>query len=498
MNNTNSSPSSKRGIPLDRQFTREHVNNLLCNIIGKTLGEIDVKGVLDDAVRTRPDKVVRGIAGDIIELSVLGCKRDSRPEPDIWVDNEKTELKTTGLLKTNKDNCSEYQAKEPLTITGVSPDLLKIETFENSRFYHKIEHLLFVFYHYALSSTARNSDDYRSFPILGHMFWGVKDEHLETLRNDWLLVQNFVRHFDFANEEERHKLKNNLLLIDYSSPHQPRFRFKRSFVSTIVDTFLKKRTLSILPQKITKFSDIDEKCHRFTEQHKGKTLGQLCDELNINITGKDACQRLIIKMFESNARSLNQIQDFSEIGLVAKTIILTSEGKRTEDMKMFKVDFDEWCSPNTVFKENENTADGLFETDYSDAYSFFAEQSFIFIVFEEPCRGSNIPLHECKFKGFKRFTFTESFINNDVKKTWDEVRRLVINKELIEEDKGRGKAPNFPKSSNNIVFLRGSGTNSLDRKKRLLDWGIDIEMYVQYVWVKGDYIVSRLNTIPYL
>ena len=139
MNNTNSSPSSKRGIPLDRQFTREHVNDLLCNIIGKTLGEIDVKGVLDDAVRTRPDKVVRGIAGDIIELSVLGCKRDSRPEPDIWVDNEKTELKTTGLLKTNKDNSSEYQAKEPLTITGVSPDLLNVSSNFASADFRKIK-----------------------------------------------------------------------------------------------------------------------------------------------------------------------------------------------------------------------------------------------------------------------------------------------------------------------------------------------------------------------
>ena len=192
MNNTSSVLFQEENICLDRVFTRKQVEDLLSAVRGKTLHEADVNGVLDEAVRVRPDKVVRGIAGDVIEVSVLGCRRDSRPEPDIWVDNIKTELKTTGLVKPKNDSQREYEAKEPLTITGVAPDILKGEIFEDSRFYHKIEHLLFVFYHYCLSSTAYNSGDYRSFPILGHMFWDVTDEHLETLKNDWQLIQDFV------------------------------------------------------------------------------------------------------------------------------------------------------------------------------------------------------------------------------------------------------------------------------------------------------------------
>ena len=61
------------------------------------MGEADVMGVLNDAVNRRPDKVVRGVAGDVIEVSVLGCGRDCHPEPDILVDGIRTELKTTGL-----------------------------------------------------------------------------------------------------------------------------------------------------------------------------------------------------------------------------------------------------------------------------------------------------------------------------------------------------------------------------------------------------------------
>ena len=167
-------------------------------------------------------------------------------------------------------------------------------------------------------------------------------------------------------------------------------------------------------------------------------------------------------------------------------------------MKLFKVNFDEWCDPTTTFKEQEDTQGELFESNYSQMYSYVSEQMFLFIVFEEPYKGQNIPLEECKFKGFKRYTFNEHFINNDVRGTWEEVRRLVLNKELVEIKKGRGLSPNFPKCSDNIVFLRGSGENSLDKRKILENWGIDINMYYQYVWIRGDYIVSQLKDIQYL
>lgn len=330
----------------NRVFTREQVESRLTAVRGRTLGEIDVCGVLEEAVKHRPDKVVRGIAGDVIEVSVLGCGRDSKPEPDITVDGVKTELKTTGLQKPYGNRERQFEPKEPLTITNISAETLKYEKFENSRFYHKIEHILFVFYHYTLSKTAVNSADYRSFPVLGHMFWEITPIDIERLKSDWLQMQEFVRHHDFMDENERHRLKQNLLLIDYSSPKQPRFRLKKAFVTTIVDTFLQQRSLEVLPDQITKFSDIDQKCHLFTQQYKGKTLAELCDILGVEISGKDACQRIIVKMFGGHASSINQIKDFCEIGLVAKTIVLTSDGKRTEDMKLFRVDFDEWCNLN--------------------------------------------------------------------------------------------------------------------------------------------------------
>lgn len=488
----------------NRVFTREEVDQLLSAVRGLTLGQADVRGLIDIAHAANDEKVQKGIAGDIIELSVLGCdKRDSKQEPDIEVDGILTELKTTGVRKKKKSD--EFSAKECITITAVSPKQIVNEQFETSHFLNKIERLLFVFYHFTLTGSAKNSLDYKQFPILGHLFWQANPSDLEKLRNDWLLVQDFCRHHKFNEEEPRKELERNLLLMNYSSPDSPRFRFKTSFASSIVNDFLGLQKLETLPRPISRYADFDAKCHAFTETYRGKSLGEIGERLGINVgQDKDSCQRIIVKMFGGEARSINQIRDFQEMGLAAKTIILTSEGKRTEDMKLFQIDFEEFFNPNVTFKEIIPAEDEIFtETPaYSKMYAYFAEQNFVFIVFREPRKpvriegkDEKIPLSECIFEGFKRFSFNEHFIDTEVKRCWNDARALVFNHTLREVN----NAPNFPKSSDYTVFFRGSGKNADDRKDRLKEsWDIDIPMYLQCVWIKGLYIVNALDPVPYL
>lgn len=494
----------------ERIFTREKIDRLLDEAKDHTLGEVDTIGLIDAAYFANPGKVQKGIAGDVIEVSVLGCGgRDSHPEPDITVDGVRTELKTTGVVTPKKLASSEFEAKEPLTITGVSPRTIIGETFDDSRFWHKINHLLFVFYHYHLSVSAKNSLDYKSFPILGHMFWEVPEDDREKLRNDWLAVQKFIRLHSFDDEVERHRLKENLLLMDYASPKQPRFRFKRSYVTTIVEQFLWNRQYEALKTPIGRFTDIDSKCHDFTAQFRGKSLMEISSRIGISVpSGKDSCQRLIVNLFGSEARSINQIRDFQEIGLVAKTIVLQANGRPTEDMKLFQLDFDEFFNPAITFKENPMEEESLFEdAGYSEIYSYFAEKSFIFILFREPRvprkkedgKKESIPLSECLFEGFKRYSFKDHFIDTEVFRCWNDARTLVFTGALEEEKNGRGYAPNFPKSSDHIVFFRGSGQKVTDRRLRMKQtWGIDIPMYLQSVWIRGGWIVEELNSVNFL
>lgn len=108
-------------------FHKEELKEILDYCINKTLGEVDVNNVFD---KTKKHPKITGIAGDVIEQSVLGYPADTRQEPDLDVDGVKTELKTTGLKYINKN--TKLVAKETVSITAVSPDTIVNETFDDS------------------------------------------------------------------------------------------------------------------------------------------------------------------------------------------------------------------------------------------------------------------------------------------------------------------------------------------------------------------------------
>ena len=84
----------------DRKFTKEQVYTLLEGAKGKTLGEVDKS---HQFARTLESKKITGIAGDVIEQSVFGYKKDSKQECDIEIDGVLTEVKTTGVRVPKRD-----------------------------------------------------------------------------------------------------------------------------------------------------------------------------------------------------------------------------------------------------------------------------------------------------------------------------------------------------------------------------------------------------------
>ena len=98
--------------------------------------------------------------------------------------------------------------------------------------------------------------------------------------------------------------------------------------------------------------------------------------------------------------------------------------------------------------------------------------------------------------------FNEEFIETEVKPVWERIKDLIVNEKLediiIYDKYGQPRknnsgnimsAPNFPKSSEGNVFVRGTSSTS-DNKPLTLN-GID--MYRQQIWVKGLYMVEKLN-----
>lgn len=468
--------------------------------VGKTLGEVDSAHVFDIA-KTKPK--VTGIAGDVIEQSVIGYPANSDQEPDLVIDGVEVELKTTGIRQSKKGEG--YEAKEPMSITAVSLDTIATENFESSNFWHKLEHMLIVYYLYDSPSTVKAAE-YASFPIKGYQLHEFDKEEIETLKSDWTLVRDFIKTIQdqHSDEEERRALypklssalRKDLLLIDTAPkyPHPPRFRLKRSTVTSLVrknfGTGYKQ-----LPQKYTSYAAIDFELHKIAARFVGQTLGDMASELNVPFdpskNNKNLAEMCVTRAFGSEGK-MGNIELFAKIGLKPKTVALTEKGARTEDMKLFDIDFDE-------FYEDIDFTSSLF-------HEFFSNNQLLCMVFEEP--NAQAPLTENKLLGFKRVSFDDDFIDSEVYHVWTRIRDLIRNNQLVDvvvTDKKTGmpkvnatgivsSAPNFPKSREGKVFVRGTGTDSTKKPLRING----VNMYRQQIWVKGSYIANRISSEPWI
>lgn len=489
---------------MNRTFTRQELDEILSSVTNKTLGEVDVNKVFEKAIG-KPK--ITGIAGNVIEQSVLGYPADNKQEPDLIVDGVHTELKTTGLRKPkkleNSDDDRDFIAKEGVSITAVSPEDITSQDFENSYLWHKMEHMLFVFYHYD-SYQVVPAYDYAMFKILGHHFYEFSEDDKEIIYNDWKIVRDKVEEIQNTsiNPKDEYptltKLRSELMYFDLAPKNSPRFRLKKDVANGIIGEFFDKK-LEKLQKKITSYSQLDQLLHNFTELYKGKTLKDIALDLRVELpkaVNKNIVERIITKFFGSEKQKLRQIDIFSKIGLIPKTIVLNPNGGRTEDMKFDKIDFEEWFVDGEEFEE-------------SYLYDFFYNHQFLFAIFKESQKDS--PLLENQFMGFKRYSFTEDFLENELKPYYNELKRLIVSKEIREEPviyktgarkgepiinpNGNIKTEiNFPKSKDYLVFTRGSGVDSSKKPVELNG----VKMYAQYFWIKGKWIVEELENVQYI
>ena len=261
---------------------------------------------------------------------------------------------------------------------------------------------------------------------------------------------------------------------------------------------------------------------KFTENYKvkhnvdaGKNIRQLINHFNLNLptdgrlSMKAIAEKIVIAMFGGTVKKLNQIELFEQFGLIAKTITFTSKGGRTEDMKLYHIDFGEMIK-ETVIDDDGTKRAMTFED--SDMYAYFADHAFLCIMFQEASRDSETEykpnsLSSNVFIGFKRIVFSDEFIDTKVRKLWEDTRDKIMHHKLTDVVQKRsdgstvtlksGKvstAPNFLKGSENDVFVRGSGKDSSIQSKTECVNGI--RMLPQYVWIKGLSVVEELKKTP--
>ena len=202
---------------------------------------------------------------------------------------------------------------------------------------------------------------YAKFPIVDYCYNSFSQEEKDKLQNDWEIVSSHLQqvYHDYQDAEKRneqlvgftHLLRPNLLLIELvpgfkrtatGSYQKPRYRLKQTFVDYIVrGHFDKSRAKNeiVLKESFSSFAQLDARCHALTLKYKGKTLPELREMLGIDAKVKDISAKCVIRMFGTDCNRLNQISDFNKAGIIAKTITITPQGGRTEDMKLKHIDF---------------------------------------------------------------------------------------------------------------------------------------------------------------
>ncbi len=190
---------------------------------------------------------------------------------------------------------------------------------------------------------------------------------------------------------------------------------------------------------------------------------------------------------------MSQVALFAEAGLIGKCVTVSRDGSRTEDTKLFRIDLSEIEDPDAAWEESS------FRAGFSGA-------QLLCIVFEGP--SAEAPLAENRLLGFKRLAFGDGFVEKDVRSCWDGMREVTLSGNLrsgvLCTKSGRVRitpktgipmeAPNWLKSADGNVFVRGSGKDALDKVETVAG----VRMYRQNVWLKGTWICERLAELPYL
>lgn len=482
----------------NHSFAEQDIHSRFNAIVGHTVAEVDTADVLTASSASRN----KGRVGAVIERSVLGYPADSDRRPDILIDGQPWEVKVTGLVEVARGG---WRAKEPMSITAVAPEGIVAESFTTSAFWHKAARLLVVYYLYVRPGRGV-AVEYAGFEFKGYDLHTWREVDRCRLEANWTLVRDFVRtalggDVDTEMPNLSTLVNPHLLYLDTSPkwPNRPRFRLKASLVTQMARERLDDGMRMIPDQGgLSSMNALKAHLHEIAETYGGQTLEELAAPFNLPLKAKSGkenkslAEQVVVRLFTGHAGKISQVPLFAKAGLVFKTMTLTPAGGRTEDMKLNpSIDFDELCDTSVEFEGSAFAAP-------------FIDSTMVVAVLEERYR--NCPLSQCRFMGFK--TLWLGTYLDAAGTLWDGMRDLIFSGRLVDAPilKRDGTprvtpktgipmtAPNWPKSRDGVLFVRGTGTDANDKPVTVNG----VRMYRQNVWIKGKELVGQLDAVRFL
>lgn len=442
----------------------EYANKL----VGITFGEIDKYSRLDNSKG-------KGNLGQVVEESYFGYEVNSRAEADFV--HAGIELKVTPY-KVNKNKT--ISAKERLVLNIINYMEEYKYTFYESSFWKKNKELLLVFYEW------QKDIDKKKYIIKDVMLHQFSEEDLVVIQDDWKTIINKIKagkaheiseaDTNYLGACSKGANKNSVRQQPFSDilAMQRAFSLKSSYMTNIIrNRFGNKEESSISILKGSK-KTIEEVLNDRFKPYYGKSIDEICSELNINLISKKGtipknyAQIISSKILGIKDNKIENIEEFCKANIKFKTVRIEKNNKIKQHMSLETFKYTE------IIKETWED---------SKLRTMFAEQKYLFVVFRYD-KDDILRLDKIKL-----WNMPLSVLDTKLKETWEETVR-VIKDGLIIEVKGSKTFDNMPASTfNRVCHTRPHAQNKNDTYT-LPDGREHVK---KCFWLDRDYILSILS-----
>lgn len=375
----------------------------------------------------------KGAMGENVEEYYFDIHNNSKQEPDFPYIG--MELKTTALFEKREDDTTSssrkknkpvtIRAKERLAITSINYNTILNETFETSHLWEKAKKILLMVYEYR-----DDTDNVFDMPYRLAAIWGIPDEDLPQIRDDWETVMQKIR--DGKAEQISSRDTKYLEAATTGSGHgatvsQPnsdvsakprRWALKGSYMTTVINKLFEERERRI--EQIRRDGEdntltLEELVQTRFLPYFGKSVDQLKRELGLDAIKQP--KNLYARMTKAilGVGSDAEIEEFAKADVITRTIRVQDNGRIRESVSFPAIDWIEIA--NTEWED-------------SDFYRTL-QRPFLFVVY----RGESS--QHCRLEGLTWWSCPDDALE-EARLVYEDTRHRVLAGDYAHFVKGSG------------------------------------------------------------
>lgn len=417
-------------------------------IIGKSLNDIISENKFFSDNHSM--KTTKGILGNLVETEFYQYPNNNVANADF--ENLGVELKTTGMIKTNKG----LRAKERLVLSMINYDDIVNETFNNSHLMEKNKLILILWYCY------QKDVDFKDFKFITLLLYSLERDR-DVIENDFNIIKNKViqgKAHELSEGDTTYlgacikgKNSKDTRMQPFSNiPARSRaFCLKNSYMTLLLNELMAE-TSQVKPEKKSRYLSVIDYVNDKLKPYFGKTQFEIAEEIGLDIDCNKPPKNLNKQISDNIIGKDKDLKELDEIFKYTNYVIKNSPIIKNRGFK------------ERMFFKNISLSDFDVEWEDSGWKQYFEEVCIINILYEFDENNSKVGKR--RLKEVKTITFTANDIDS-MEITFNMIKNAIEcydNKELGDTLDDYVKILPTPKSFENQILEIGprasKGTNS--------------------------------------